>query len=89
MKGTVVHFRGKFRRSIERKGIKPRVKVEITLPETLTNEESAGDEATRRPPHYAFFVNGELFAYSRKVTFAQGRRYSQIEHWFVCADDPR
>ena len=88
MKGTVVHFRGKFRRSIERQGVKPRVKVEITLPETLASGESEPDTA-RRPAHYAFFVNGVLFAYSRKVTFTQGRRYSQVEHWFVCADDPR
>ncbi|HVG39650.1 MAG TPA: hypothetical protein VM870_10185 [Pyrinomonadaceae bacterium] len=89
MKGTIVHFRGKFRRSLERHGRKPRVKVEITLPETLAPREAEDDQTSPRPAHYAFFVNGELFAYSRKVTFAQGRRYSQVEHWFVCADDVR
>lgn len=82
MRGTVVHFRGKFRRSLERRGPNPRVKVEITLPESLD-----GELVEQRPAHYAFFIDDELFAYSRKVSLRAGRRYSQVEHWFVCADD--
>lgn len=91
MRGTVVHFRGKFRRSLERHGVKPQVKVEITMSEGITADDETGEHPgnpsdKQRPAHYAFFVNGELFAYSRKVTFFRGRRYSQVEHWFVCAD---
>lgn len=82
MRGTVVHFRGKFRRSLEQRGVNPRIKVEITFPETLS-----GDSIQQRPAHYAFFVDGQLFAYSRKVALRPGRRYTQVEHWFVCADD--
>lgn len=82
MRGTVVHFRGKFRRSLEQRGDNPRVKVEITLPES-----SSGESIEQRPAHYAFFIDDQLFAYSRKVTLRPGRRYSQVEHWFVCVDD--
>lgn len=86
MKGTVIHYEGRFRRILEGRNNNSQIKVEVQTPELPLSEETEGTLSISRPAHFTFYVDGQSFAASRKVTLAKGRRYPHIEHWFVAAD---
>ena len=86
MKGTVIHYGGRFRRILEGRNNNSQMKVEVQTPELPISEEIEGTLLTSRPAHFTFYVDGQSFAASRKVMLSKGRRYPQIEHWFVAAD---
>lgn len=86
MKGTVIHCNGRFRRILEGRDNKNQVKVEVQAVELASREETESASSGSRPAHFTFYVNGQSFAASPKVVLARGRRYPQVEHWFVAAD---
>ena len=86
MKGTVIHCGGRFRRILEGRDNNSQVKVEVQTPELPSYEETEGAPSRSRPAHFTFYIDGQSFAASQKVMLAKGRRYPQIEHWFVAAD---
>lgn len=86
MKGTVVHCGGRFRRVIEGRSNNSQVKVEVQNSEPSSPAEKEREDQRSSPAHFTFYINGQSFAASQRVTLIKGRRYPQIEHWFVAAD---
>jgi hypothetical protein len=79
MKGTVIHHNGRWHRLLPGRS---RVKVDVTLPEPLPDVAPPRPRPAR-PQLYAFFVNGILFAYTSRLELRRGRRYPDIDHWFI------
>lgn len=57
------------------------VKAITSVP--LKQEGTSRGYAVRRPLYFVFSVGGRTFAASQNVTLRRGRRYPEVEHWFV------
>ncbi len=85
MKGIVIHHQGKIWRSLEGRLSNGRLTIEaITSVPFIKEGTSRG--CARRPVYFVFRVEGRTFAASQNVTLRKGRRYPNVEHWFVLAE---
>ncbi len=83
MRGVVVHYQGGFRRALENHDNNGQLSVRVVDPVPLQKEEAKLGCAARRPSTFIFEFNGKTIAISRNVTLTRGRRYPEVEHWFV------
>lgn len=86
MKGIVIHHKGKIWRSLEgRVGI-GRLAVKAITSVPLKQEGTGRGCAVRCPLYFVFSVGGRTFAAAQNVRLRKGRRYPDVEHWFVLPD---
>ena len=83
MKGIVIHHNGKIWRALEgRVGI-GRLAIQAITPVPFKQEGTSGECAVRRPVYFIFRVGDRTIAAAKNVTLRKGRRYPNVEHWFV------
>ena len=82
MKGIVIHHQGKIWRSANI----GRLAVKAITPVPLTREGTSRGGAVRRPVYFVFSIGGRTIAASQNVILRKGRRYPDVEHWFVLSD---
>ncbi|HYE65271.1 MAG TPA: hypothetical protein VD966_06795 [Pyrinomonadaceae bacterium] len=82
MRGTVIHARGHFRRCLEGRNNEGQITVKAIMPVAASQNGTEPAQA-QRPLFYVFYYDGKSFAGSRKVVLAKGRRYPNVEHWFI------
>lgn len=83
MKGIVIHYKGKIWRALEGRVSIGRLAIEAIPPVPLKHEGTNRDCSARRPLYYVFTVAGRTIAASKNVTLKKGRRFPNVEHWFV------
>jgi hypothetical protein len=83
MRGVIVHYQGGVRRAIYGRDNEGRLNVRVINPVPAQDEKSAPGCAAQRPIYFVFEFNGRPFAASHNVTLTKGRKYPDIEHWFV------
>ena len=86
MKGIVIHYQGKIRRALEGRVSDGRLDVKTITPVPLRQETVGVGCATRRPVYFVFSFGEQRFAASQNVMLTKGRRYPDVEHWFVMAE---
>ena len=89
MKGIVVHHQGKIWRSLEGRGSVGRLEIRTINAVPVKQEGACGGPAVRRPLYFVFSIGGRRFAASKNVTLRKGRRYPDVEHWFVLSESPQ
>ena len=80
MKGIVIHHENGIRRAIEGKSTQGRLSVR-PIPAVARR-----GEATVRLLSFVFYEEGRVIAKSSRVLLTRGRRYPDVEHWFVLAE---
>ncbi len=86
MKGIVIHHQGKIWRSLEGRVSIGRLEVKAITSVPWKQEGTSRGCAVRRPMYFVFSVGGRTFAASQNVTLRKGRRYPDVEHWFVLSE---
>lgn len=86
MKGIVIHHQGKIWRSREGQFSLGRLAIRAITPLPLKQEGTSRACAVRRPMYFIFSVGGRTIAASKNVTLRKGRRYPDVEHWFVLSE---
>ncbi len=89
MKGIVVHHQGKIWRSLEGRGSVGRLAIQAINAVPVKQEGASSGSDMRRPLYFVFSIGGLPFAASKNVTLRKGRRYPDIEHWFVLPEPPQ
>ncbi len=84
MKGTVIHSRGHYRRFLEGRDNDGHLSVKAIMPVPQAGEPSGSQS---RPVYFVFYCDGKSFAGSQKVVLTKGRRYPDVEHWFILPND--
>ena len=77
MKGIVVHHNGKLWRTLE--GRVSNGRLAISVKQEAVNQGCA----VRRPVYFVFSFRGQTIAAAKNVTLKKGRRYPDVEHWFI------
>ena len=80
MRGIVIHSRGHFRRCLEGRTNEYRLSVEALAPAATGGDKGKG---LTRPAYFIFYCDGKAFASSERVVMMKGRRYPDVEHWFM------
>ncbi len=83
MKGIVVHYQGKVRRALEGRINERRLEVRVANPVSRQTAEAGSMLAISQPIYFVFDSDGRRFAASHNVSISMGRRYPEVEHWFV------
>jgi hypothetical protein len=83
MKGIVIHHQGKLWRALEGRASVGRLAVQAITPVPLKREGMSQDHSARRPVYFVFSVGGRTIATAKNVTLKKGRRYPNVEHWFI------
>lgn len=86
MKGIVIHHQGRIWRALEGRVSMGRLAIKAITPVPLKQEGTGPGCAIRRPIYFTFSVGGRTFAASQNVTLRKGRRYPEVEHWFVLSE---
>lgn len=86
MKGIVIHHQGKIWRSLEGRVSIGRLAIQAITSVPLDQKGTASRFAVKRPLFFVFSVGGRTFAASQNVRLKKGRRYPNVEHWFVLPD---
>ncbi len=81
MRGIVIHANGRFRRTLEGRNNEYQLRVEAVT--SLPKIDTGGTSDATRPLHFIFYCDGKSFAGSRRVVLTTGRRYPNVEHWFI------
>ena len=90
MKGIVVHHQGKIWRSLEGRGsVFGRLAIQAISAVPVKPEGASIGFQMRRPLYFIFSIGGRRFAASKNVTLRKGRRYPDVEHWFVLSVSPQ
>jgi hypothetical protein len=79
MKGIIIHHENGIRRAIEGKSTQGRLSVS-PIPAVAPR-----GKGTVRPLSFVFYEEGRVIAKSSRVLLTRGRRYPDVEHWFVFA----
>ncbi|MBA2527158.1 MAG: hypothetical protein H0V18_15455 [Pyrinomonadaceae bacterium] len=82
MKGIVIHHNGKIWRALEGRVNIGRLAIQAITP-VPWKQEGTNREYSRRPVYFIFRVGDRIIAAAKNVTLRKGRRYPNIEHWFV------
>jgi len=83
MRGTVIHSGKQFRRCLEGRNNEYQLSVKAIMPALPTSEGPEYTAAQPRPTHFVFYCNGKSFTVSQRVILTKGRRYPNVEHWFI------
>lgn len=83
MKGIVIHHQGKIWRALQGRNSVGRFAILAIAPVPLKQAGTSRGGAVRRPVHFVFSVGARSLATSQNVTFRNGRRYPEVEHWFM------
>lgn len=83
MKGIVIHYKGKIWRALEGRVSIGRLAIDAIPPIPMKHGGTTRERPARRPLYYVFTVGGRTIAASKKVTLIKGRRFPNVEHWFV------
>ena len=86
MKGIVIHHQGRIWRALEGRVSMGQFAIKAITPVPLKQEGTSRGCAIRRPIYFTFSVGGRTFAASQNVTLRKGRRYPEVEHWFVLSE---
>ena len=86
MKGIVIHHQGKIWRALQGRSSAGRFTILAITPVPLKREETSRRYAVRRPILFIFSVGGRTLATSQNVTVRSGRRYPEVEHWFMMSE---
>lgn len=86
MKGIVIHHQGKIWRSLEGRVSTGRLAIETINSVPMTPKESSRGCTVQRPVYFVFSLRGRTFAASQNVMLRKGRRYPDVEHWFVLSE---
>lgn len=86
MKGIVIHHQGRIWRALQGRSSVGRFAVLAITPVPLKQEETSRGCAARRPVYFVFSVGGRTLATSQNVTLRHGRRYPEVEHWFMMSE---
>ena len=91
MKGIVIHSHGHFRRCLEGRNNEYQLTVgaPVARHETPLNNETIRNNKGSPPVYFIFYCDGKPFAGSDRVVVAKGRRYPDVEHWFILPDETR
>jgi len=81
MRGIVIHANGHFRRTLEGRDNEYQLRVEAVT--SLPKVDTGGTSDPSRPLHFIFYCDGKSFAGSQRVVLTTGRRYPNVEHWFI------
>ncbi len=81
MKGIVIHSEGRILRATNGKNNKRQLSVRPVMPVPTKSGENLG-----RPIRFVFFDGPLPIASSSRVVLMKGRRYPDVEHWFVLPD---
>jgi hypothetical protein len=83
MKGIVIHHKGKIWRALEGRASIGRLAIQAITPVPFKPEGTSREIAVRRPVYFVFRVGTRTIAAAKNVTLKKGRRYPDVEHWFV------
>lgn len=83
MRGLVVHYQGKVKRALEGRGNDGRLDVKVVTPVPVNGGTARLGRAAQRPVYFIFNFDGRPFAASKNVRITNGRRYPNVEHWFI------
>ena len=83
MKGIVVHHNGKLWRTLEGRVSNGRLAIRAITPISVKQEAVNQGCAVRRPVYFVFSFRGQTIAAAKNVTLKKGRRYPDVEHWFI------
>ncbi len=89
MKGIVVHYQGRVRRAVGEGRGKGRLGVRVIYPVPAQHAGAGHGINAARPVCFVFELDGRVIASSRNVTLTKGRRYPEVEHWFVMPEHSR
>ncbi len=83
MKGIVIHHKNGIKRAIEGKSTQGRLSMRPVLAVG-----SPEPEKISRPVAFIFYEDKRVIAKSSRVFLTNGRRYPNVEHWFVLREGP-
>jgi len=83
MKGIVIHHNGKIWRALEGRVSIGRLAIQAIAPVPCKQEGMSRQRGVRRPVYFIFRVGDRTIAAAKNVTLKKGRRYPNVEHWFV------
>ena len=83
MKGIVLHFNGHIKRALQGRCNEGRLSVKPIMAVPPPGE------MTTRPVFVVFYEGERLIACSSRVLLTRGRRYPEVEHWFVLPECAR
>jgi hypothetical protein len=95
MQGVIIHYDGRIKRFLSGRenGARLGVLTVNPVPKSFETPPHPGERLPRdfweNPLRFIFTVDGRAFATSRKVSLTKGRRYPEVEHWFVLSDEPQ
>ena len=89
MRGLVIHYQGKVRRALEGRGNDGRLDVRVVTPVPLNDDTTRLGRVAQRPLYFVFNFDGRPFASSKNVRVTSGRRYPDVEHWFIVPERER
>ena len=78
MKGIVIHYENGLRRAMEGRTNGGALSVQPIMAIAPT-----GGVIRIRPLSFVFYEGGKVIAKSSRVLLMKGRRYPDVEHWFV------
>ena len=78
MKGIVIHYKHGIRRAVE-----GRTKAQTLSVQPIQALAPLGGKISVRPVSFVFYEGGRVIAKSSRVLLMMGRRYPDVEHWFV------
>ena len=81
MRGIVIHAKGHFRRTLEGRNNEYQLAAKAVT--SLPKVDNGGRLHPSRPLYFIFYCDGKSFAGSRRVVLTTGRRYPNVEHWFI------
>ncbi len=95
MQGVIIHYGGRIKRFLRGRENSARLGVTAVnpVPKSCETTPHPGERLPRdfwqSPLHFIFTVDSKTFAASRRVSLTKGRRYPEVEHWFVLPDGPQ
>ncbi len=93
MQGVIIHYDGKIRRFLKGRenGTRLDVMAVTPVPKSCETPLHPGERLPRdfwqSPLCFVFSIDSKTFAVSRRVSLTKGRRYPEVEHWFVMPDE--
>jgi len=95
MQGVIIHYDGRIKRFLKGRDNDTRLDVTAVnpVPKSCETPPHPGERLPRdfwvTPLCFVFTADSKTFAVSRRVSLTKGRRYPEVEHWFVLPDGPQ
>ncbi len=94
MRGVIIHYDGRIKRFLQGRenGTRLSVLTVNPVPKSSETPPHPGERLPRdfweSPLRFIFTADSKTFAASRRVSLTKGRRFPDVEHWFVMPDEP-